>query len=1066
MVDLVAVGVSGLAAYQRALATTGNNIANLQTDGYVRQRSSIESAAQDNTARISLGSGVRFAAVERLYDRYLEENLQRAGGDLKSQQALLGELQQLQDALGSSEAGLHGAFQKFFDSARALEASPASTGARAGFLAAAEGVAARFRGLAGTAERLEQSTRDQIGATVGEINQELAELATLNAQIIKRASASEQPMQLLDRRDALLKDLAERIGITVNLSQSGAATVYAGDSASGAALVENNFARTLSASFDPIDFGKVQFVLDAQSRPVVLPTVTSGTLGGLVNFRGQGLGPSADKLDALALAFGTSVNDIQNVGLDAQGRPGRDLFYIGPDYVVEGRANAGSGRLGVEVIDPSLNMPRRYEARFNGAEGVWTVRDPRSGLSASGATSVELAGLRFNFEGTARDGDTFRITPDSRPAATLKVLIREPSEVASASKISAFGAISNLGAASADVQLAELRQAEAFRSLQDTLPKTSGPPYRDTLLSATTRPIAVIEAGTQNVTLRAGGSSGELAVFTRDGRQLSGPVISSPQSLVTTTNGFYNGAVFSSTYRGQVGSNAYLDQSFVYGAYAQPATQVDATGREVVTPAVIQGGRVTSASIAALPANALRLNGIALNASIAQGASVATIAAAINAQRGTTGVEAVARNEVRIPVTDPVPAGTQSITMNINGGSQTYSGASVTDLLSAINGANIPNVQARLESGAIVIANSQGDDISITGGSVGGVPVAAGTLGGWLEFRAAFLPAGSANPSITIGSTTVSGTDAASVVAAINTQATSGSPGDMANIVARLEGDRIVLQNTTGSDFAVTGAVGDATIPASSAGGRLEIISTLAARTVSVDVDPALANSQNLRQLGLTPGFAMQAPLAEDLLVFGVDHTGAASAISLSGSYERGEIPPALKSDTRDYRVAFGANNAYTITDFATDTLVAAGTLNTTDLNIRFGEWSLTLGGIPANGDTFTVRPTEDPLGDNRNAAALARLQSRKDLLGGDATLQQEYESLVYRVGSLSVQAEVARNAQQVVYEHAVEARDRVSGVNLDEELADLLRFQQAYQANAQVIQTANRIFDALLQRL
>jgi flagellar hook-associated protein 1 FlgK len=231
-------------------------------------------------------------------------------------------------------------------------------------------------------------------------------------------------------------------------------------------------------------------------------------------------------------------------------------------------------------------------------------------------------------------------------------------------------------------------------------------------------------------------------------------------------------------------------------------------------------------------------------------------------------------------------------------------------------------------------------------------------------------------------------------------------------------------------------------------------------------VDPALATSQNLRQLGLTPGFAMKAPLAEDLLVFGLDHTGAASAISLSGTYDRGEIPAALKTDTRTYQVAFGTDNAYTIKDIATDTVVSAGTLNTTDLNIRFGDWSLTLGGIPANGDTFTVQPTEDPLGDNRNAAAMARLQSRKDLLGGDATLQQEYESLVYRVGSLSVQAEVARNAQQVVYDHAVEARDRVSGVNLDEELADLLRFQQAYQANAQVIQTANRIFDALLQRL
>ena len=70
------------------------------------------------------------------------------------------------------------------------------------------------------------------------------------------------------------------------------------------------------------------------------------------------------------------------------------------------------------------------------------------------------------------------------------------------------------------------------------------------------------------------------------------------------------------------------------------------------------------------------------------------------------------------------------------------------------------------------------------------------------------------------------------------------------------------------------------------------------------------------------------------------------------------------------------------------------------------------------------------------------------------------------RVGAKAVQAEVAKNAQQVVYDHAKESRDRVAGVNLDEELADLLRFQQAYQANAQVVQVANRLFDSLLQRL
>jgi len=63
-------------------------------------------------------------------------------------------------------------------------------------------------------------------------------------------------------------------------------------------------------------------------------------------------------------------------------------------------------------------------------------------------------------------------------------------------------------------------------------------------------------------------------------------------------------------------------------------------------------------------------------------------------------------------------------------------------------------------------------------------------------------------------------------------------------------------------------------------------------------------------------------------------------------------------------------------------------------------------------------------------------------------------------------QADISQQAQKVVLTHATQARDSVSGVNLDEELADLLRYQQAYQANAQVIQTASKLFDSLLQRL
>jgi flagellar hook-associated protein 1 FlgK len=133
---------------------------------------------------------------------------------------------------------------------------------------------------------------------------------------------------------------------------------------------------------------------------------------------------------------------------------------------------------------------------------------------------------------------------------------------------------------------------------------------------------------------------------------------------------------------------------------------------------------------------------------------------------------------------------------------------------------------------------------------------------------------------------------------------------------------------------------------------------------------------------------------------------------------------------------------------------------------VRYDNWSITLENVPSDGDRFTISRNDDALGDNRMISRIAQLQFDRTLLPSKQTVQQEYEDLVNRVGVLTVQAEVGRDAQKVVFDQARENRDRVSGVNLDEELSDLLRYQQAYQANAQVIQTATRLFDTLMQRL
>jgi len=125
--------------------------------------------------------------------------------------------------------------------------------------------------------------------------------------------------------------------------------------------------------------------------------------------------------------------------------------------------------------------------------------------------------------------------------------------------------------------------------------------------------------------------------------------------------------------------------------------------------------------------------------------------------------------------------------------------------------------------------------------------------------------------------------------------------------------------------------------------------------------------------------------------------------------------------------------------------------------------WSLVLDGAPAAGDTFSVGPTGANSSDNGNAKLLSNLDDARALNGGTLTLNGAIGGLTTQVGSAARQADYSAQAQQVIHDQAQAARDAISGVNLDEEAADLMRLQQAYQAASQIIATADTLFQSLL---
>ena len=117
----------------------------------------------------------------------------------------------------------------------------------------------------------------------------------------------------------------------------------------------------------------------------------------------------------------------------------------------------------------------------------------------------------------------------------------------------------------------------------------------------------------------------------------------------------------------------------------------------------------------------------------------------------------------------------------------------------------------------------------------------------------------------------------------------------------------------------------------------------------------------------------------------------------------------------------------------------------------------------PKTGDLYTIDGNKDGTGNNENMLKLIDLET-EPVMGGGKTFSASYIDNVNDMGNIARQASISQSALKVVYDQAVTARDQVSGVSLDQEAADLVRYQQAYQAAAKILQVASQLFDSVLQ--
>jgi flagellar hook-associated protein FlgK len=290
----------------------------------------------------------------------------------------------------------------------------------------------------------------------------------------------------------------------------------------------------------------------------------------------------------------------------------------------------------------------------------------------------------------------------------------------------------------------------------------------------------------------------------------------------------------------------------------------------------------------------------------------------------------------------------------------------------------------------------------------------------------------------------------------------------------------LVLSNITGQEgqpiaigpLSGNNALG---IEAKSYGGQIEITRALvnAQGATSLEFGFGSGTPSDLAKLGIRTAAYLRGTVADDVVVFASDTAGSRAKVSAAFAGQPAALAPSLRTQPMEVEIIAGGLAGmlrYRITDKTTDTVMAERELNPNLLSaeqpgggIVFRGLAISLSNVPKIGDRFVLDGNQDGAGNNDNMRALAGLESFK-MVGGSKTIGAAYIDHVNEMGNISRQAVIAQEALTVVRDQAAEARDKVSGVNLDEEAANLIRFQQAYQASAKVMQTASQLFDAVLQ--
>ncbi len=457
MANFLSTSVSGLLAFQRAIEATSQNIANVSTPGYSRQRAEMVTRPAQMFANGWVGNGVDVATTRRVYDSMIADQVRVASSSFSNLDSYSTLMNRVNDMFSNTTTGLTPSVQKLANAMQDVANNPTNSSSRQVLLSEANGLADRMKSYNTQLGELGKQIEGQITGQVSEVSTLAKGIADLNDQIATAyARANQPPNDLLDQRDVLLNKLSTHVDISTVQQADGQINVFIG---SGQPLIVGKEASSLVATTDAYDASRHGIGLKGPSGAAVDITgsITGGSLGGAMAFRSEVLDPTRNTLGRISVAITDTINSQHRSGIDLTGAMGGDMFAVGGVEVLANKSNAGTGvpavtRSNVGALTTSdYILQKTAVATLPATTDTWALRNVNTGAAVTMTGTGTVAdpfkadGISIVVNGAAQVGDRFEIRPTRLATAGLDVKITDPSKIAAAAPIRTSVGSANAG---------------------------------------------------------------------------------------------------------------------------------------------------------------------------------------------------------------------------------------------------------------------------------------------------------------------------------------------------------------------------------------------------------------------------------------------------------------------------------------------------------------------------------------------------------------------------------------------------------------------------------------------